>query len=308
MSDVWPPEYRVIEGEYVSVTDGDTIRFVPRTRELLQWLPEPGKVKVARDGSVSLRLQGIDTPELHYSSKRSCFVSGRPEAPDFEQAQPFGKEAAEALGELVGVQERAGRVRGSVLTRGVDTYGRLIAYALRASDADGLTDGALCSVDQLLLARTLNCEMLDRGMAYYVGYQSMPIEHRRLFRGRALQARAKQDPLGIWAAGRESTARFRLRDEGSIDPYGSLIFPKLFRRSIDFLYAVSADDFRGNLKEWLEETDRCKSGATQDDRVLVGRPPERRLSELIKCDRDEVRFTENLFDLVFFDRRSGPAT
>ena len=59
-----------LRGELVVVgksPDGDSIRFIPRSPALLRSLAGGGRVDPSADGSVQLRLDGIDAPELHYN-------------------------------------------------------------------------------------------------------------------------------------------------------------------------------------------------------------------------------------------------
>lgn len=80
-------------GVVIKVFDGDTIRVVPDTFVT--------GVKVYKDGSVSVRLRGIDAPE---------------------KAQPYGMEAKEYLKGLV----LRKKVRVQVID--IDRYGRIDGY------------------------------------------------------------------------------------------------------------------------------------------------------------------------------------
>jgi endonuclease YncB( thermonuclease family) len=69
----------VIEGKQ---PDGDSIRFRPDRPDLLQKLKRADRIEPSnKDGTVQLRLEGIDAPELH----------------DENVAQPFSKEPRDAL-------------------------------------------------------------------------------------------------------------------------------------------------------------------------------------------------------------------
>ncbi|WP_375387585.1 hypothetical protein [uncultured Amnibacterium sp.] len=59
----------VIAGHAVVIgkqPDGDSVRFVPDDPSLLRRLQHGERVRISADGSVQLRLDGIDAPELHY--------------------------------------------------------------------------------------------------------------------------------------------------------------------------------------------------------------------------------------------------
>jgi endonuclease YncB( thermonuclease family) len=107
--------------------DGDSIRFVPSRPALLDELYRGDRVRVSRaDGSVQLRLEGIDAPETHYGG----------------DAQPQGSDARDWLLDHAGfrsvVFDQAATVQSAspttrpavVLSKGVDPNGRPIAYLL----------------------------------------------------------------------------------------------------------------------------------------------------------------------------------
>ena len=76
--------YLVLHGAFViegKQPDGDSIRFRPNQPELLQKLKRANRIEPSKDGTVQLRLEGIDAPELH----------------DENVAQPFSKEPRNAL-------------------------------------------------------------------------------------------------------------------------------------------------------------------------------------------------------------------
>jgi endonuclease YncB( thermonuclease family) len=76
---------RMIYGSLVILAkspDGDSIRFLPDNPALFDDLYRRHRMKFSpSDGSIQLRLEGIDTPETHYGSA----------------AQPFGDTARDAL-------------------------------------------------------------------------------------------------------------------------------------------------------------------------------------------------------------------
>ena len=84
------PFLRVLKGKLTVVgksPDGDSIRFIPAKPELLDDLYRGDRVRASRvDGSVQLRLEGIDSPETHYG----------------KDAQPQGEPARDWLLEQVG--------------------------------------------------------------------------------------------------------------------------------------------------------------------------------------------------------------
>jgi endonuclease YncB( thermonuclease family) len=289
------PYLRALKGDLVVIgksPDGDSIRFVPDRPELLKELHRGDRVRVTRsDGSVQLRLEGIDAPETHYGG----------------DAQPRGTDARQWLLEEAGfadvVFDQAAIVQAAtpagrpavVLSKGVDPNGRPIAYLLVDDGAD-LRDGAWTHVDSALLDRTLNARSLAAGLSYLTLYTSTPASHRE--RLRRIASDAREAGKGVWAA--DETELFRLVSQASISPpNGVLILPKLFRRCTDYLKA-RADGFAGTLPDWLVAVSATGS-RPEDDSVLVGRT-EVRLSQIVKQLNDRISFTADLLDVVFVEK------
>ena len=290
------PYLRTLRGELVVVgksPDGDSIRFVPERPALLRDLQRGDRVRITRaDGSVQLRLEGIDAPETHYGG----------------DAQPRGTEARDWLLEQAGfadvVFDQAGSVQSATpatrpataLSKGIDPNGRPIAYLLVDDGAD-LRDGAWTHVDRALLDRTLNARSLAFGLSYLTLYTSTPAPHRE--RLRAIASDAREAGKGVWAA--DESELFQLVSQASISPpNGVLILPKLFRRCTDYLKA-RAEGFSGTLPDWLVSVSATGS-RPEDDRVLICGRTEVLLSQVVKQLNDRISFTADLLDVVFVEK------
>lgn len=172
--------YLVLRGAFVIVgkqPDGDSIRFRPDDLNLLQKLKRANRIEPSKDGTVQLRLEGIDAPELHHENV----------------AQPFNKEPRDALLTWFGFTDvtftpkglqvktsNPKSVRGAILTQAAEVYGRPVSYALLERDAKQLEDGSRMTVSATLLSRTINAHMLETGMAYYTVYSSRPRAPHRI--------------------------------------------------------------------------------------------------------------------------------
>ncbi|MBI2389514.1 MAG: thermonuclease family protein [Deltaproteobacteria bacterium] len=268
------PRYHVLPGTFVAqgyAPDGDSIRFAPDRLAALDELPGTLRLRVAKDTSVQLRLEGIDAPELHYLA----------------HAQRLGDAARDALLHALAIDDahvehdfvtRARYVRGTILTRSIDPNGRVIAYAFR-------------HVAPLHVRSSVNAEMLRAGMAYPLAYDTQPAEDRRAFAAIARLARMKK--LGVWAIDR--TPAFPLATERSIGPHGALIFPKLFRRCLAYV-SERLSGFRGDFRAWLEG----EAGADNDVVIVRGRLM--RLSALVEEVGREVRTRVDGARVVFVAR------
>lgn len=131
---------------YVSVTkvsDGDTF-----------WVDD------GSEKGLKVRLIGIDAPESHRSERK--------------EVQPFGKEAADYLRQLLGNE----RVRLEYDVEETDKYGRTLAYAF-------LDDGTF-----------INLHLIEQG--YAKAFTVPPnVEHARAF-SRA-EKEARSSARGLWA-------------------------------------------------------------------------------------------------------------
>src|SRR5262245_56329276 len=230
------PFYKAIPGEFVLVgkePDGDSVRFVADDLDLFDDLHRAFRIKPARtDGSVQLRFEAVDTPEVHYGTF----------------AQPMGDVARDAMLQRLGftsvnfgggtgnvvTSSIPDRLRGLILSKSADANGRPISYVLTEGDVDDLDQGQWNFVGPNILRRTVNWFLLENGHAYYTVYTSTPKAHRSVLRPIAEQAR--QNRRGVWST--DDTSDFILDDHDSIGPNGNLILPKLFRRCTDYLKAV----------------------------------------------------------------------
>lgn len=287
------PFYLAISGNFVIVgkePDGDSVRFIADDPDLYEELYRSDRIKLSRDGSVQLRFEGIDAPEVHYGS----------------DAQILGDTARDRLLDLMGfsnVEFSGDRVKsaepdavsGVILTKAADANGRPVSYVLLADDAQSLNGKDEIKVNQNLLEKTLNFALLNQGLAYYTVYTSTPLSHRKLLRQVAAKARAEN--LGVWAE--DATSEFELVDRDSVvAPKGKLILPKLFRRSIDYLKAVDKG-FVGNLKDWLLDT---RGSRNENDRVLIRDAVEVKLSDLLEQRNRRVVFQEDLLNITFVEK------
>jgi endonuclease YncB( thermonuclease family) len=287
-----PGNYRVIFGEFVIVgkqPDGDSVRFKADNPSLLSKLKNASRLKPASDGTVQLRFEGIDAPELHYGGT----------------LQPLGRESRDRLLEWLGFRNVrysnlivAGsspqRVRGAILSAMVERNGRPVAYVLGQAEATGLQDGSSISVDDTRLRLTLNALSLEQGLSYFTVYNSMPEAQIKTFKALAMKARGAK--LGVWA--RDKSNEFTLENAGSINETGQLILPKLFRRVTDYLSAKRKNKTSASFKRWLIDS---RDSASPQDGLLLERGSKKRLSDLIEQTGNRVRFKADTLELVFFE-------
>jgi endonuclease YncB( thermonuclease family) len=291
--------FKVLKGRFVVVgkePDGDSVRFIPDAAN--PWSDLQGGDRAVRaqskaDGSIQLRLEGIDAPELHYGG----------------DAQPDGASARDDLlrrlgftritylpGSTMVESATPESVRGAILTKLVEIHGRPVAYVLTDDVASAFADGSWRIVRPPLVNQSLNAALLADGSAYYTVYTSTPLTHQRALQG--LAAKARSERLGVWAA--DETSDFVLVDEASIGPTGELVLPKLFRRCTDYLKAVTEKGFTGNLPDWI----RNPGSPTRDenDQVLINGSIRTHLADLLQQVDTTIQFTADLLQIAFVEK------
>ncbi|MFN2534399.1 MAG: thermonuclease family protein [Pseudonocardiaceae bacterium] len=292
------PYFLCIHGELVIVgyePDGDSVRFIADDASHYGALKRADRIRPSqRDGSVQLRFEAVDAPELHYG----------------DDAQPLGATARDALLDWIGftaieydqhrkIQVRSATptsVRAAILAQMVEVNGRPVAYVLLEKGGNLPADGGWVNVDDALLDETMNARLLSEGQAYYTVYTSTLVNHRSHLRSMAGGARTAG--RCVWSL--DTTADWVLADQSSIGPAGQLILPKLFRRCTDYLKAVGKG-FTGNLGDWLVASSATPT-RDENDRVLVHDTTEVHLSDLIQQRNQHIAFQADLLDITFVEK------
>jgi hypothetical protein len=134
---------------------------------------------------------------------------------------------------------------------------------------------------------------LKSGFAYPLLYTSTPLQHRNFIRNLATQI--KKSDKGVWAY--DKSMQFRLDDFNSIEPpNGVLVYPKLFRRSVDYLRQTQKG-FSGSIIDWLNST-----GAKENDSLLIDENYEMHLTDILGQNNDEIVLKYDLMSLTFIER------
>ncbi|MFI1279337.1 MULTISPECIES: nuclease [unclassified Streptomyces] len=222
--------------------DGDTIPFIPDDVEDWKLVPGRSQIVPKADGRASVRLEGIDALETHYSNGSY--------GPVRHQPLKFAHRAADAMLTWLGftsidrhpdecVTTMPDSVPGFLLTRGADAYGRCVALVgRRTPPAYG---GYEIDVDEEMLKRTVNHHLVSIGLAYPAFYTGLPAHLREVLKAAALAARGATPPKGLWSD--DVTVKgAKIEDISSItDADGVVILPKLFRRLKDYLDSAPAN-------------------------------------------------------------------
>lgn len=242
--------------------DGDTIKFQPVNRDLIANLPRPNQAaRFTQSGMTSIRFEGIDALETHFDVEGQAFHQKL----DLALAARDALLAEAGFGEIRFFAQRPFKVesvqnhpvRGYILSNGLDTYGRTIAFVFTGEHP--AEDGSQIFVTGEMLDASLNVYMLREGHAYAAFYLSLPVELREHLRGIARQAR--MTGAGLWP---QATATTETAAEipGLAVLQQLVIWPKLFRRLAPY-FTQGHTDFAA-LDGWLRADPR-----NRDDRLLL---------------------------------------
>lgn len=192
------------------------------------------------------------------------------------------------IGEVVWTAERRSIASarddapGFILTRSVDKYGRVIAFAFAGEASEG--DGDEVFLDAERLGGSYNQAALAAGLAYPTFHWGLFADLRAALADAARGARAERK--GVFAA--DATQDGVRVASLSFITDDALILPKLFRRLSDFLVATgSVDGFLAAMEANREPVlDLTTSNFTHFD-------------TFIEQDGDTVRLTRLPEEIVF---------
>ncbi|MET9734639.1 nuclease [Streptomyces sp. NPDC006458] len=211
--------------------DGDTVAFTAENPE--HWdLVGGGRgraVEHSVTGRAKLRLDAVDAPETHYGPNRVHQPLKFAHAARDEMLSWLGFTDVQRAGNETVTATTPETVPGFVLTRNADVHGRCIALAGRGTH--DVESGREIDVDVAQLASTVNHHLIADGLAYPMFYRSLFTSLRVELAARTEAAR--DTGQGLWPSdftltGAKITGLSTLTDE-------ALLFPKLFRRMVDYL-------------------------------------------------------------------------
>jgi endonuclease YncB( thermonuclease family) len=259
------------------------------------------KAVIDKQNRITVRLQGIDAPELHYRAaplKKSTGVSeAKRKAFNLEnkpqRRQYWAETATVALAQklldyphpvdcrVVSLVDRPYEV--------IDTYGRFV--------------GNICVGDGF--KTDINLWLSEQGWAYPTFYSSMEPEEIKAYLDTLPKAKAKGR---IWKDYSTDTAKFDpklvFRPHGPAQPSkdkGKLLMPKVFRRQLAYRVQRKVKVFSGSFADYLKKNkdDCCKT-----DEFLaqgVNTAPIYQLADFMKGNR----FTVKPHEVVFREKFSS---
>jgi endonuclease YncB( thermonuclease family) len=261
--------------------DGDTIKFQPDDKHLVELLPHTSATaKFNLKGITSIRFEGIDALETHFEV----------EGDTFHQQYDLAIQARDTLlakagfGKITYFKDKPYKVqsvehhpiRGYILSNGLDTYGRVIAFAFTGDTQ--IVDGSSLFASPDMIDESLNTYMLKQGQAYGEFYITLPAELRTHLEEHVTNARS--EGKGLWSkdtANVEQSAHIANLDELQ----ELVLWPKLFRRLVAYFQA----GYTGLSKfdEWLRV-----DPVNRDDRLILPTIELGNMHDLMHIDGDNL--------------------
>ncbi len=259
------------------------------------------KEVIDSQGRITVRLQGIDAPELHYRAaalKRSSGVSDAKREKfnlenRFPRRQYWAETATVALAEKL--DSYGSPVKCQVISlvdrpfEVIDTYGRFVA---------NIRVGTGYKTD-------VNLWLAEQGWAYPTFYSSMEPEEIQSYLDILSKAKAKGR---IWKDYSADTGKFDakmlFRPHGPIaasKDKGKVLMPKIFRRQVSYRIQKKVGVFSGSFTNYLKaNNDPC---FTTDEFLKQGEhtAPVRSLHDFMKGNK----FTVKPHEIVFREKYSN---
>jgi hypothetical protein len=227
--------------------DGDTIKFKPDSAAFVEALPRPsGHPPDLNARGISARLEAIDALETHFGETHQELTGAN--AAREELLRQLGFTNVIFFPDQPNKVQSADQdtVRGHVLSNGIDSNGRLIAFIYPGDHPD--PDGSPVFIDEKLVDASANAALLAAGHAYPAFYATLPAELRTHLAKASQPARAAQSAVGLWPRSTaDPNGAATIADLAALQQL--VIWPKLFRRIVPYL-AAGFTDFDG-FDAWL---------------------------------------------------------
>jgi hypothetical protein len=250
--------YRLISGAFHlfyqgarhvgSRPDGDSVWFEPDNPNHLDDI-DGRDADLNGGGFAQLRFEGIDALELHYNGSHHQLIAPTVSARDTLLGLIGFNTITYAPSSSIPMSVRSASphpIRGHILTRAIDPYGRPVAFAFTGNPAQA--DGSSVWLDTARLDVSLNAQLIAAGEVYPAFYTGLPSDLRDHLSNLAFDAWSAN--LGVWAVDR-TNAGARVRNADDLSRLA--IWPKLYRRLIK--YFDDGHQGVGGFDAWLRADD-----------------------------------------------------
>jgi hypothetical protein len=261
--------YRLIKGQFHIFyptlprqgpePDGDTLKFLPNNRQLIEDLQQPGQRPPDFNGRgmINLRFEGIDALETHFFGMHQNLPLARAARDEVLKQAGFGQvQFWQDLPHKVQSVENHPR-SGYILARSLDAFGRVLAFVYPGNSPQA--DGSNVHLDVPRLDNSLNAYLISVGQAYPAFYTTLPVDLKDHLVNLTIDA--WNTNKGLWPS-----------DTANADYWHNIpnleilqdlaIWPKLFRRLAKYFEDLYVG--LGHFDAWLREDPRDR-----DDRVLL---------------------------------------
>lgn len=257
--------------------DGDTLKFLADDLSLVEGLTGGRRADFNNWGMVNVRFEGIDALETHFSG--------------MHQNMEWAEAARDAVLRKVGFRQvrfwpdlpakiqsvQNNPQRGYILARGLDTFGRIIAFVYAGNI--NRRNGSNVDVDTRLLNQSVNAKLISAGLVYPAFYTSLPVDLKD--RLADLTVQAWNNNRGLWP---DDTANVlywhRIGNLATLEQLA--IWPKLFRRMARY-FASGHRGLRG-FDSWLRDDPRDR-----DDRLELPSGEIGNMHDVIEVDGNWIR-------------------
>lgn len=265
--------FTLIKGEFVPGAgrpDGDSMRFRPEDPTPLFWLKRRGVAPRinARNGTIQLRFEGIDTMES-------------------KAAAPYSSDATDSNLQLCGVPDGTGTASGYILSNQIGPNGRPIAFVFAGETSQ--QNGASVFLDADGMRDSVNYRQIERSHAYPLFYDTLYADLRTALS--LSVGKAREAGQGIWSAD-GSNSGVIYSGPASLETMPP-VFPKLWRRLEKYSRDDDVSDNR-NLSDFFEYLDSLR-----DERVfIVSEARATGFDNVIKIEGNRIKLTHAPEDLV----------
>jgi endonuclease YncB( thermonuclease family) len=265
------PRYTLIRGEFYILypdlplngpePDGDTINFLPDNDDLVPALPRFSGVRPDRKhlGTYGVRFEGIDTLETHFQNQHQNLEFAQ--AARGQMLDHVGFDTVEFFADRPNKVQAASPhpLPGYLLANGIESNGRVLALVSPGLPDLDAADGDRVFVDEALLERSVNAQLVRDGLAYAELYSTMPIAY--ITRMRDLVAAARAGDAGFWPR-EDLTLDNPISPARLADLEPLVMFPKLYRRLVAYFRAGNTD--LAGFDQWIRA-----DPVRRDDRLLL---------------------------------------
>jgi endonuclease YncB( thermonuclease family) len=244
-------------------------------------------------GFAQLRFEGIDALELHYGPTYHQAEAPALAARDFLLSKADFDDVEFTDSGLTVRSSSPESINGHILTRGIDPYGRPVAFVYTGQPP--AASGSEAWLDVPRLNRSINAKLMAEGHAYPAyyternGHGGLPWDLRERLTKLAQAAQGK----GLWPA---DVSMQPTSIPGLPQLEKLAIWPKLFRRLVGYFKGTGGG--LGGFDAWL----RADPDERDDEVWIIPRGELGRFHNVVKVEGGKIRMLYRPEELVIVPR------